>query len=157
MFFKKQVLNTRMTFIFLENNLLSFVSFQGPSYYNSYEMRKIFFLTPHSKTRFANNPLRIIYKNSVISHFFFTVSLYIGYTFIAFCLYIFKLVSYLPFHQCHLIYSVYAQFWPCKRILFYTLSEPNIYKPYGFFLGFLTTLLLRIPVVLSFIHCGKIN
>ena len=34
-FFKKQVLNTRMTFIFLGSNLRSSVSFQGPSYYNS--------------------------------------------------------------------------------------------------------------------------
>ena len=58
-------------------------------------MRKILFLTPHSKTLFANIPLRIIYKNSGISHFFFTVSLYIGYTFIAFYLYIFILVIYL--------------------------------------------------------------
>ena len=34
-FFKKQVLNTRMIFLFLGSNLRSSVSFQGPSYYNS--------------------------------------------------------------------------------------------------------------------------
>ena len=108
-----------------------------------------------TRLSFANIPLRIIYKNSVISHFLFSVSLYRLYVYCFIFIHI--CVSYLPFHHCHLIYSVYAQFWPWKQILIYTLSEPNIYKPYGFFLGFLTTLLLRIPVVLSFIHCGKIN
>ena len=36
------------------------------------------------------------------------------------------------------------------NLYFYTLREPNTYKPYGFFLGFLTTLLLCISGFLSF-------
>ena len=39
----------------------------------------------------------------------------------------------------------------------YTLREPNIYTPYGFFLGLLATFLLCIPVFLSFVFCGEIN
>lgn len=39
----------------------------------------------------------------------------------------------------------------------YTLGEPKTYKPYGFFLDFLTTLRLCISVLLSFVFCGEIS
>ena len=46
------------------------------------------------------------------------------------------------------------------NIYFYTVREPNIYKPYGFFLGFLTTLHLCVFFVFSsflFFFCDEIT
>ena len=44
--------------------------------------------------------------------------------------------------------------------LFFTLREPNVYKPHGFFVGFLATFICFCVTVLFlslFVFCGKSN
>ena len=79
---------------------------------------------------------------------FLKVSHYLFTRLLLYFIYIYIYISYPPFilsMSCH--YFVYTR--SCKY--FYNLRDPNIYDPYGFFLGFLATLHPCIFCILVFL------
>ena len=140
---------TIFTFLFVEQTFANFLPFSKDQRSITLEIitLKSLILSTHSKTKLKKKVIcELLVKNLAVNSYLssYIVSCTIIYTLLAQSMQLVNL--YLP--------SLYFTFDPGLTVtvnFIFNPREPNVYKPHGFFLGFLATF-IRFRVTVLFYH-----